>query len=224
MRYRGQSRGKTPSHCQECRDSRPDQRWCDFHNAWHPLACFTPRRQVKSGVSNTCVEAASIKLSESKGLKPLHCPACSETRPSHRFRGGRAKAVACKECEDQHPGLRWCPDHASWLELDQFTVTGVGGKFNSVRCTSCRTAASHGVTTAQVLIIQGSEAPECAACGALGKLVIDHDHGHCSGPNGCKDCVRGFLCHSCNTAEGLLRSPERARALANYMERTFQER
>lgn len=223
MRYLGQSRGKTPSHCQVCRSAHPGQHWCDFHSAWHAAARFTPRPKVKSGVTNICTEAASIKLSESGSYAAITCAACGETKPSHRFRGGRAKAVACKECEDGHPGLRWCPDHAEWLPVSQFVNTGVGSRFQSVRCVSCRTAATHGVTTAFILTRQGSTERECASCGRVDALVIDHDHGHCSGPSGCRECVRGFLCHACNTAEGLLRSPERARSLANYMERTFRE-
>jgi hypothetical protein len=34
--------------------------------------------------------------------------------------------------------------------------------------------------------------------------------------------VRGYLCHECNTAEGLLKTPDRAIALATYMQRIAQ--
>lgn len=67
--------------------------------------------------------------------------------------------------------------------------------------------------------ITGRDEPECGACGSHERLKVDHDHGHCPAQRGCRDCVRGYLCHSCNTAEGLLRTAERARLLANYMER-----
>lgn len=64
----------------------------------------------------------------------------------------------------------------------------------------------------------------CAVCGSGENLHIDHDHGCCptgkKGPRSCGRCVRGALCHRCNTALGLLQEdPDRARALAAYMER-----
>lgn len=59
-------------------------------------------------------------------------------------------------------------------------------------------------------------------CGSTDKLAIDHNHAcdhidhrwvHC-----CRECVRGVLCHGCNTAEGLLKGdPNRADGLAIYM-------
>ena len=57
----------------------------------------------------------------------------------------------------------------------------------------------------------------CAACGSKDRLHIDHDHKCCppgSSPRSCGSCVRGALCHGCNTALGLLcESPERIEAL-----------
>lgn len=52
--------------------------------------------------------------------------------------------------------------------------------------------------------------------------TTDHDHSCC--PKGqikrCGNCVRGILCHFCNTAIGSLQdSPEALRAAADYIER-----
>ena len=40
----------------------------------------------------------------------------------------------------------------------------------------------------------------CAVCGTEFTETphVDHDHKHCAGRNGCKDCVRGLLCKCCN--------------------------
>lgn len=219
LRHPDSSRGKTPSHCQACRDANPGQAWCDFHCEPHDRSRFTPRPDRPIGFDNVCVQAESQKTSARRALPPITCPACGETKPTWEFRGGRAKSVACRACEDAHPDHRWCLDCAAWLSRSLFTPTGLAGKYLSARCVPCRTANAHGVTVAHLLEIQGVSEPECAACGSGDFLKIDHDHSHCPTAVGCKVCVRGYLCHSCNTAEGLLRTPERVRLLLAYMER-----
>lgn len=48
---------------------------------------------------------------------------------------------------------------------------------------------------------------------------IDHDHSCCARANGCKKCVRGILCHGCNTALGMLdESVEKMKNLIDYIE------
>lgn len=61
----------------------------------------------------------------------------------------------------------------------------------------------------------------CAACGTSENLVIDHDHSCCpSKGKACGKCVKAALCSSCNVAIGYIEErPERAYALADYLER-----
>jgi len=55
-------------------------------------------------------------------------------------------------------------------------------------------------------------------------LVIDHDHSCCPGSKSCGQCVRGFLCTTCNTAIGMIyENPATALALANYLKKTKTE-
>lgn len=217
MRFPGQSRGKTPSHCQACREANPDLRWCDYHDDWHPAERFTPTHGRMGDVRNDCIEAQSIKMSEAKGFDPRSCPVCKVSRPSHRFRGGREKAVACKSCEAEHPEGGWCRGCAAWLTLENFTKTERG--MPASRCKRCHGAYNHGTTVAALLVKQAIDAPCCAACGSTESLKIDHDHDHCPGDRGCAECCRGWLCHWCNASEGMLKTSKRATLLAAYMQR-----
>lgn len=44
--------------------------------------------------------------------------------------------------------------------------------------------------------------PICAICpnriGVVKNAATDHDHAHCPGKAGCRECVRGYLCSTCN--------------------------
>lgn len=219
MRHPSSSRGPTPSTCHACRTSHSDEAWCDFHEMAHPRSSFTASTRP-IGVQNVCRDADAY-LAATRRAKPTRtCVSCGLERESWYFRGGRMKAVTCRDCVEAHPDQRWCIDCAAWLPASAFDRTGRGGRFSTVRCKPCRLAYTHGVTRADLARITGSATPSCGACGATNGLKIDHDHGHCNAQRGCRDCVRGYLCHGCNSAEGLLRTPERARSLADYMERT----
>lgn len=122
-------------------------------------------------------------------------------------------------CDQSRPDERWCLGCNDWLPADRFTRQSGGSRFSFSRCRPCRAAFTHGTTVAEILRIQGSERPECAACGTTEDLKVDHDHACCPAERSCGRCVRGYLCHLCNTAEGLLRTPERAMALAQHMAR-----
>lgn len=48
---------------------------------------------------------------------------------------------------------------------------------------------------------------------------VDHDHVCCPYGESCGTCVRGLLCHHCNSGAGMLKDdPVRLRALADYLE------
>lgn len=58
----------------------------------------------------------------------------------------------------------------------------------------------------------------CNVCGSFSRLTLDHDHSCCPVGRSCTNCVRGILCHKCNTAAGLLDDDsERMIALSAYI-------
>ena len=219
MRHPLSSRGVTPSTCHDCREANPTLGWCDYHGGPHDKSMFTPvSRPI--GIYNHCILAESEKASNARNLPPRRCASCLEELTTWNFRGGQQKSPTCRNCERDHEGQRWCMDCEGWLPWQLFHRTGVDGKFWTVRCKPCKNAHAHGTTVAQILARQGSEIAECASCGSTDRLKIDHDHECCPAVKSCGLCVRGYLCHACNTSEGLLKTSERAMALAAYMTRT----
>lgn len=219
MRHPGSAKGVPPSTCQACREANPTQSWCDHHGKPHARREFNGYGRRRPGFEPSCRQAAEEIKSARRGLPDIECPACSRSLPSWRFRGGRVKSVTCRDCQGARSGMRWCVDCKEWLPEREFTRTGVDRRFSATRCRLCRAAYSHGTTVALVLAAQGTDRPMCGACGAADDLKVDHDHACCPTQRSCGRCIRGYLCHPCNAAEGLLRTPERARALAVYMER-----
>lgn len=80
-------------------------------------------------------------------------------------------------------------------------------------------AWAYGLTVQQVRALLANG---CDVCGATERLHIDHDHACCPtgrSPRSCGRCVRGVLCHHCNTAMGLLgESEERVTALLHHLQ------
>lgn len=222
MRHPQSQKGKAPSTCHACRVSHPGLSWCDFHGEPHEVARFVAYEPPRPGYWNICREAFAHKRSRRQGHAGWSCPACRRQRDSWEFRGGRSKASACRTCEGENPGKRWCVGCEGWLGVEQFNRTGVDKRFMSTRCRPCRAAYNHGTTVAEILRVQGATQPECAACGSMSDLKVDHDHNCCPAAQSSGCCIRGYLCHECNTAEGLLKTPDRALALAAYMQRVAQ--
>jgi len=83
----------------------------------------------------------------------------------------------------------------------------------------------YGLSAAEVNAMLERQGGVCIICGRVrGQWAIDHDHeaarrhGH-SDKTGCRDCVRGILCQSCNTAlGGFCDSPDILRRAALYIE------
>lgn len=62
----------------------------------------------------------------------------------------------------------------------------------------------------------------CGICGGEASH-LDHDHRHCPRGKGCRDCIRGALCHRCNLGMGyyegwFLANKEKALAWSKKLE------
>lgn len=78
---------------------------------------------------------------------------------------------------------------------------------------------AHGLTADERDALRAAQNGACAICGRLSdRLEVDHDHRHCPGATGCRECIRGLLCGRCNTALGRF-GDNRIPALIRYLSR-----
>jgi hypothetical protein len=78
---------------------------------------------------------------------------------------------------------------------------------------------AHGLTADEIEALSALQGGLCAICGRSGeRLQVDHDHRHCPGRIGCRQCVRGALCGRCNTALGRF-GDHNVPALLKYLSR-----
>ncbi len=62
---------------------------------------------------------------------------------------------------------------------------------------------AHGLTADERDALVRLQGNACAICKEVSdKLAVDHNHMHCPGKEGCRNCVRGMLCPRCNSALG----------------------
>lgn len=77
----------------------------------------------------------------------------------------------------------------------------------------------HRITEDSFNILVSKFDGKCHSCKTKDAKNIDHDHNCCSGPYSCGVCVRGVLCHNCNSALGLLKdSKENIIGLLQYID------
>lgn len=108
---------------------------------------------------------------------------------------GHAAAVKAKRVADpeEHLRVNLASKHKMTLAKYRELLAAQGG-----RCAICRTDAPTDVRTI--------------------RFHIDHDHSCCPGPRSCGRCVRGLLCHACNTALGNFKDdPEILEAALTYL-------
>ena len=103
----------------------------------------------------------------------------------------------CKECGSGFMAIgraqQWCPDCGKDKTKLRKRAEDKRYKLRE----GGRSYKRHGVTTEMFkdLFVKG-----CAICkrSFTDSPHVDHDHRHCSGRFGCKDCFRGLLCKFCN--------------------------
>lgn len=129
--------------------------------------------------------------------------------------------------EGGHRRCRMCGDRKP---VDDFCVkTNLSDGLNS-RCRDCvrkvEDLRNWGITYEELQAIYGEVCNLCGRdetvldnrSGRLHRLCIDHDHRHCE--KGCRECIRGLLCRTCNYQLGVLEArPDWLRKALAYLGR-----
>lgn len=158
-----------------------------------------------------------------KGL----CARCyHQTREALRPARFRIKLRKCVRCQNRKLDKEFqIPTHnnaygrPAWKRI--CVVCDVPEKHETVRKILQRkhVIGKHGLTVDEYQKLFLKQKMACAICCCLNKkLCIDHNHTCCPGTNGCKKCVRGLLCVSCNSAIGQLgESPDNFHRALEYL-------
>lgn len=146
------------------------------------------------------------------------CKKCGTEKPSTEFYKKKGNLQPkCKPCVDQYQK----DARASWTPERREANKLYFREYNR-RTAKKRNANRHGLTVEEYDQMINDQDGACAACkrelGELRHTGIDHDHSHCAGHTGCRDCVRGVLCSNCNLALGHLKDdPDTLLMLYNYL-------
>lgn len=126
-------------------------------------------------------------------------------------------------------GMRMCRTCREFQPLDLFRIrTDKPGEIRSSKCRPCvsknwhdnrdqnlatKAARNYGITAEQYTDLVNGSCHSCGGQNTQSKRRLHIDHCHVTG------VIRGALCHSCNTALGLLKEdPIRIWQLATYLE------
>lgn len=128
--------------------------------------------------------------------------------PNHRNDLGEKECSECRtyQPEDQFYSRREAPD---------------GLTLSCKICSRSRArAVRYNVPMGYLEGLLASQEGRCASCKSL--LVqweVDHDHRCCPGRYSCGSCIRGILCHSCNSTLGAAQDdPNILRSTLLYLE------
>lgn len=161
-----------------------------------------------------------------------NCQEYKETSEFHKFsKGPDGLKQWCKVCVRQYDlkendatrifprkldenGNIHCRNCGEYFKEDQMKQSKVGKYKGLSYCAECapllsrtRTLQKYNLTLEDYHNLLQSQNFSCLICKQKDtsfrrRLSVDHDHACCPGEGSCGNCVRGLLCHHCNSALG----------------------
>lgn len=138
------------------------------------------------------------------------CVKCGEEKDLELFAKGRlykdGRRGTCKKCHTEY--------------VKNYYKSNPDKNAEKIRMNSSRDYnwKRHGLSKEEFESMVAKFDGKCHACKSAEAKNIDHDHDCCSSNRSCGKCVRGILCHNCNTALGLVKdSKDTLQKLINYL-------
>lgn len=183
------------------------------------------RAKRRDHTAATCRFDGCVKAAESLGLCYGHY---EQQRRGQALRPLKPRRPTNSSARRDEHGRKLCPTCTQWLSLDRFSRVAGHADNHHYECRDCtrwrRMLRAMNVSAEQYEQLLTGQNGVCAICrepNADGSpLVVDHDHKCCvKRGTSCGRCVRGLLCHRCNTGIGSLRDdPTVMRAAIRYVE------
>lgn len=138
------------------------------------------------------------------------CPKCNQEKELELFRKQKNNksgyANVCKKCHSEYMT-------AYYIKNPEKNAEKI--RMNTHYKPSWR---RHNLTEEAYIELFNLYDGKCHSCKDNDAVNIDHDHSCCDSYRSCGNCVRGLLCHGCNTALGLLQdSPKNIKNLLEYI-------
>lgn len=159
--------------------------------------------------TRTKVATACKNVNDYDYVKP--CNTCGERKPLSAFAKGKSykdgRKNVCKKCHAEYVA-KWYKDNPEKYALKVLQVSKYETNWRR-----------HRLTEEQYLSLMNLYDGMCHSCKNTPATNIDHDHSCCPKSRSCGRCVRGVLCHHCNTALGLIRdSIETLQNMIEYLQ------
>jgi hypothetical protein len=143
---------------------------------------------------------------------------------------GRAASVAARRLRaritDQGRMCHTCQTWKAWSDFCNDPRRPNGKASNCFECARWRSIKGvYGINRNEWERMREGQGGACALCGDPDGLMVDHDHSCCQGSrgrsdgrSGCKKCIRGLLCDSCNRVLGRIeQKPALAERFSDYL-------
>lgn len=151
------------------------------------------------------------------------CSRCGLEKELSGFNLNKARrdgtSTYCTPCERDYQKARYHnPEKHKQIKMDRRIY--LQNRKSSSRKWYLKT--TYNITPEQYLDLLLKNNKGCHICGETKDywLHVDHDHACCESDRSCGQCIRGLLCHNCNSMLGHSKdAPTTLRKAADYLER-----
>lgn len=171
---------------------------------------------------------------EAANATDKHCSRCDRRLPLTAFRKDRSRVDGlypyCIECWRTYTGTRGPQRKSKWSSKAEYNAWYLANRKDYLenQYWSRYLWTTYRMTEDQYNTMLEQQGGRCAICRtdkaghkrgrSNGRFSVDHDHSCCDTYTSCGKCIRGLLCHACNTGIGFLRdNPKILRAAIKYV-------